>query len=76
MLVTTTVLVSVMAFLGYGVYSRTQNALGAPLDPASGSTQVTVDTEALAALLAEFAARASVRAEIIRGAGIPGDPSI
>lgn len=76
MLVTAIVLIAVMAFLGYRVYSRTQNALDAPLDPASGSAQATVDIEALKQLLEEFAARTSVRAEIIRGVGIPGDPSI
>lgn len=76
MLVCTTILMLVMAFLGYLVYSNTQSALDAPLNPATGAGQASLDAEALQKVLVDFEERSAGRAEIIRGAGVPADPSI
>ncbi|MEN9912702.1 MAG: hypothetical protein RLY66_110 [Candidatus Parcubacteria bacterium] len=76
MLACVAILIVTMTFLGYRVYVHTYDALRAPLTPTSGSNKAVFDEETLSKVLGNFRARSSARAEIIRGTGIPGDPSI
>ena len=76
MLAVATALVLLAAFMGYRTYSYVLDALEAPIDPVATAQGPALDADNLSKALEDFGGREARRSDIIRGAGIPGDPSI
>lgn len=76
MLAFTVVLSVGIVFLGYSVYARVHSSLAAPLSSTELTDKSALDVEMLSKVLGDFNARSVENAKVIRGEGIPGNPSM